>query len=335
MNVLMLSTDPRASDPDSPTGRRLAGYRSFADVRILVVTPNVFKVLREGKRLMTDWKPDIISSQDPFVTGLIALILARRAHARLQIQIHTDFAHLAYVWESPKHLIELLIARFVLPAADCIRAVSARAADGARGLTHAPVSVLPIRVTPPPPEALALPREFSRKPTFITVSRLTTEKRLDMAIRAIADVPEAELFIIGEGPLEARLIRLTKRMKLERQVHFLGWRSDPAPFYRHAAAFVQMSRYEGYGMAMMEAVLAGCPVITTDVGTVGDILPRAALFVIPGTTSALVRAMKEVVADPSTAKEKATRAKEIAERALMTEEEYHHAYAEALTTCLS
>lgn len=351
IKVLMLTTDRKIFEPGSKAAERIEGYRSFADVRMLLVTKDVPKALREGKHMLASWRPDVVSVQDPFVVGLIGWILAMRAGAPLHVQIHTDFMNPAYIYESLRHMIESLIARFVLIRASCVRVVSERIAKDARRLTRAPVSVLPIRVTLPESGSLTpsgtclregsqsftipIPPEFSEHcPTFITVSRLTPEKRVHLAIDALSAVPGAELCVIGEGRLRARLMARAHRRGVSSRVRFLGWVRDLAPYYAHAAAFIQMSRYEGYGVAAMEAALAGCPIITTDVGAVGEVFSRDSVRVVSGSARTLEEAMHSVLADLAT-KEKARKAAAEAARAVMGETEYHRAYARSLGACLS
>lgn len=319
MKVLMLSTDKHALDPGSATGKRLAGYASFATIKVLLVTKNIFKTLREGKKIINDFKPDVVSAQDPFFVGWVGLILARVAHAPLQIQIHTDFMNPAYIFESWRHIVESLIARIVLPRASCVRAVSERIAKDAQKFTKAPVSVLPIRVQGPP----TAPRAPSSPPLFITVSRLTHEKRIHLVIDALAHVPGATLAVIGDGPLRARLEARARNRGVMDRVHFLGWVDDLAPHYQRATALVQMSRYEGYGMAVMEAALAGCPIITTDVGVVGDVLPRDDVRIVTDVQS-LTTAMRGAIDSPRIPRPPR----------VLSEAEYYKAYATALTTCL-
>jgi glycosyltransferase involved in cell wall biosynthesis len=320
MKVLMLSTDRKMLEPGSKAAERLAGYASFADIKLLMVTKDFFKALREGKEMLRDFKPDVVSAQDPFLIGILGVLLAQKAKAPLQVQIHTDFMSPAYVWESPRHLVEALIARWVLPHASCVRAVSYRIAEETKRFTHAPVSILPIRVT----MGVPLPRDPVNPPTFITVSRLTREKRLHLVIDAVALVPGAELDIIGEGRLKGRLASRVQRLGLGDRVRFLGWVDDLAPHHARATAFIQMSAYEGYGMAMMEAALAGCPIITTDVGAVGDAVPRGDVRVVTDARS-LASAMTDTIQSPRVP----------ASPRVLSEAEYHSAYARALATCLS
>jgi glycosyltransferase involved in cell wall biosynthesis len=79
------------------------------------------------------------------------------------------------------------------------------------------------------------------------------------------------LFIVGEGRERGRLERMTRSLGLETCVVFLGERSDARALIGSAQAFIQASAYEGYGRTLIEAALARVPIITTDVGIVGEV----------------------------------------------------------------
>lgn len=53
-------------------------------------------------------------------------------------------------------------------------------------------------------------------------------------------------------------------------MHFVGWQQDPAPHYRGADILLVASRYEGYGRMFVEAAAAGLPIVSTDVGVIGE-----------------------------------------------------------------
>jgi glycosyltransferase involved in cell wall biosynthesis len=101
------------------------------------------------------------------------------------------------------------------------------------------------------------------------VGRLATEKNPATAIKALAAARaadhEAQLTILGAGPLENPLHSLVKKLGVEKSVVFAGWK-DPAEFLPEAELVLATSSYEGYGMSIVEALAAGVPVLSTDVG---------------------------------------------------------------------
>jgi glycosyltransferase involved in cell wall biosynthesis len=135
-----------------------------------------------------------------------------------------------------------------------------------------PISVLPIYVdTQRFADAIptsALLERFNRFDTkLLVVSRLEKEKNVALAIRAFAEgaPPESCLIIAGEGKELNALKQTAAHWKVSQRVFFEG-KADPAPYYKIADLLVVPSRYEGYGLAIVEALAAGTPVLSTDVG---------------------------------------------------------------------
>jgi glycosyltransferase involved in cell wall biosynthesis len=83
-------------------------------------------------------------------------------------------------------------------------------------------------------------------------------------LRLIEKGQEVKLLILGTGVLEKELKRQCDCMGLSDFIHFGGFVSDPAPFYRAAGLFVLSSAWEGFGNVIVEALAAGTPVISTD-----------------------------------------------------------------------
>ena len=68
---------------------------------------------------------------------------------------------------------------------------------------------------------------------------------------------------------------------LHGNVVFAGWSDDIVSYYKTADLFLLTSDYEGYGMTLIEAAAAGCPIVTTDVGAVGEIITKDNALVCP------------------------------------------------------
>lgn len=101
--------------------------------------------------------------------------------------------------------------------------------------------------------------------TFITVGRLNKEKNHEFLIKAfkIANL-DAELWIIGDGPLKNKLQKLVKGLKLEDKVFFLGIQKNIFDYLSKAHCFVLSSMHEGFPNVILEALSCGLPVISTD-----------------------------------------------------------------------
>lgn len=310
MKALFISNDPTIFDATSPARARMRAYAAaIGELHILSSVGEDAKEEQEGALFLhpvNAWKVfrvrtlatrahalvlkhsiEVVSAQDPFEHGLAALRAVGGTTAKLHVQVHTDFLSPWFVrsgnWRSPRVRMPFLnrwrrnVADRVLPAADGIRAVSARVKDSlvARYGARIPEpSVIPITVSPEVPERALLP---AHPFTFalIAVSRLEPEKRIEDILAAlrlvVAHYPMAGLFIVGEGSERGRLERMIRTLDLKKHVIFLGERPDAWALMGSAQAFIQASAYEGYGRTLIEAALAKIPIITTDVGIVGEV----------------------------------------------------------------
>lgn len=148
--------------------------------------------------------------------------------------------------------------------------------------------------------------EVVREPGLVVMmARLDQQKQLDHAIDAfaavVAAVPGARLEIYGRGVLEAELNRRIERLGLTGSVRLAGFTDDPAGVYRRASLSLLTSRYEGFGLTLVESLQQGCPVVSYDLAYgPADIVQdgRNGLLVPPGDKAELARAIIRVLGDP-------------------------------------
>lgn len=102
--------------------------------------------------------------------------------------------------------------------------------------------------------------------TILSIARLTKQKRLDRLVRAFAKVRTsgAKLLILGEGEDRAMLEDLVRELGLLDRVSMPGYRSDVTRALYEADLFVLTSDYEGLPAAVIEAMAANCPILSTD-----------------------------------------------------------------------
>ena len=355
----MLSTDAKIFAPGSAR-ERITSYGTIVDSLTLVIfsmgSPerinlaqnviairigggNKFIVFARGILILLKETKlrayDVVSSQDPFAIGLAALMVSYLRSIPLQIQVHTDCFSRAYRSESIRRFLEAFIARWVVSRASCVRVVSKRIARSVASMTLAPLSILPILVQPAR-AVLSVPAPHSGKYiTFLVVSRLTKEKQLGIAIEAIARVPLAGLIVVGDGSERNRLEKKVAELALSDRVQFVGWKDDRASSYQHADCFIQTSRYEGYGMALVEAALYALPLISTDVGVVGEtFIEGQEVLIADANTESFAAAIRKMVDDEAFRKAMGRRAREKALALVMPPHEYLRKYQEALKTCV-
>jgi glycosyltransferase involved in cell wall biosynthesis len=136
---------------------------------------------------------------------------------------------------------------------------------------------------------------------LLAVSRLTPQKGLDVAVRALPLLPqETVLVVLGEGPERTELERLAQELGVERRVFLLGRVPDVAAWLRRAALLVHPARWEGFGIAVLEAMLAGLPVVASNVSSVPELVVdgETGLLVAAGDASALAFAVAQALGRP-------------------------------------
>jgi GalNAc-alpha-(1->4)-GalNAc-alpha-(1->3)-diNAcBac-PP-undecaprenol alpha-1,4-N-acetyl-D-galactosaminyltransferase len=171
------------------------------------------------------------------------------------------------------------------------------------------------------PEAARDQKPAAREPLVLAVGRLGLEKGFDMLIpafaRATADRPEWRLLILGEGAERTNLETAVAELNLAPRVSLPGICSDPWPVYRRAAIFASSSRHEGFGIALCEAMAAGCAVIATDCPSgPREIVTDGVdgLIAHAGSVDAMARALRRLIEDRGLRTRLAANAPRVAER---------------------
>ncbi len=103
----------------------------------------------------------------------------------------------------------------------------------------------------------------------VMLARLDSQKRIPHAIASFAHVvkalPQARLEIYGQGPEAEALQQLIDELGLRANVTLAGYTKDPAAVYERASCSLLTSRFEGFGLVLLESLSHGCPVVSYDV----------------------------------------------------------------------
>jgi glycosyltransferase involved in cell wall biosynthesis/CelD/BcsL family acetyltransferase involved in cellulose biosynthesis len=174
--------------------------------------------------------------------------------------------------------------------------------------------------------------------SVINIARHDPVKGVDVLVSAMALLPDdVHLVQIGGGPQREALLELRDSLGLQDRVTFEGdvWETRPADRIADHDLFVLPSRLEGLPMTVMEAMLAGLPIVATDVGSVREAVRdgETGLVVPPGDPEALASAIVALRDDPERRREMGMRARRIAEElftAQSTADAYAELYAELL-----
>lgn len=206
------------------------------------------------------------------------------------------------------------LLRYILARADRILATSPRYAETSPYLRAVgdrvrivPLGVEVCRFATAEPDAAA---EWRRRlapdgvPLLLFVGKLRYYKGVDVLLRAMPGVPEARLAVVGSGPMGDEWRRLAAETGAADRIRFLGEVPDAAlPAVYHAAdVFVlpASARSEAFGTVLVEAMAAGLPLVTTDLGTGTSWVNRhgtTGLVVPPRDPAALATALTTLLAD--------------------------------------
>lgn len=132
---------------------------------------------------------------------------------------------------------------------------------------------------------------------FVTLGRLSPEKGHAKLLRAFAAIvetnPDCRLTILGDGPLRGDLQDLIQELSLEPNVLLAGLRLNPFPALQRSDCFVFSSDYEGQGLVVLEALILGKPVISTDVVGPRSVLENGHGLLVDNSIQGLIAGMED------------------------------------------
>jgi glycosyltransferase involved in cell wall biosynthesis len=153
----------------------------------------------------------------------------------------------------------------------------------------------------------AMARLARRGPVIGTLTQLRPGKGVETLLDALPRVhevhPDAQLAIWGDGTEREALRRRAVRLRIDDSVHFLGPTTDPLNIIAGTQVFAMPSLAEAFPYVMLEAMSMGCPIVSTDVGGVGEAITSGenGLLVAPGDSGALGDALVTLLDDPAAA----------------------------------
>lgn len=143
--------------------------------------------------------------------------------------------------------------------------------------------------------------------SFVTVGRLESDRRQDLLLRAFSlgceNLPaSASLTVVGDGSQRGRLEALSRQLGISERVRWTGWMADPTPELVKAETYLAPPFSpvpEAFGLAVLEAMLAGLPVIAESEGGVTDLVETGVTGVLVAPLEqAFASAMVAVAGDP-------------------------------------
>jgi glycosyltransferase involved in cell wall biosynthesis len=313
VRIVVHTWQPGAERFDEPfAGLRIYGTAS----RLRLQAPlEMVRLIRSFRR--DGWEADLVSCQTGYEEAPLAF-LAAGPRSRIQVQVHNDYFSEAFGGENLLHSLQRRVIRHALRRCDHARVVSLgirRALIESGDIAAERISVAPVPVAF---HGLA-PRPDPASPVVLFVGRLVTQKDLGLwcdTARAIhRKLPRARFWIVGQGPdralVEQRLADLGAAVRMFGAVAY----GDLPAVYAQASLFLLTSRYEGLGRVVVEAMLAGVPVVSTDIVGPQDLIEdRRTGRLVPRDAEALAEASIELLTDGPSAARCSAAARDWAER---------------------
>lgn len=250
---------------------------------------------RTVKRVLDDFRPDIIHDQTP---GPVALAVFRYAKKRDIPLVSTDHAYpdnltqqlkLPHVAKKPiNSMMNKYFVSFLKRSEYATMPTEQAVAD------LIPQKRKPFKV---PVEALSNGIDLSRftkgrankeiydeykipknKPIVLYIGRVDPEKSLDILMKAFIKahekVPDAHLIVVGDGSARSKLEGIIEKAGLDKNAHFLGRVvGDNLPqLYRTGTVFAITSKTETQSIVLMEAMASGLPCVAVDAGAVHELV---------------------------------------------------------------
>jgi glycosyltransferase involved in cell wall biosynthesis len=159
-------------------------------------------------------------------------------------------------------------------------------------------------------------KKYGIKNKYIfNLGSIEPRKNISGLIEAYAMLPnelknEYDLVIAGgKGWKNSGIYNMVKQLHLTEYIAFIGFvDDDDLPYlYNEASVFVYPSHYEGFGLPVLEAMACGCPVISSNISSIPEVVGEAGILINPTDTEELKENIKKVLVDVSLAKEMSRR----------------------------
>ncbi|MBX9654867.1 glycosyltransferase [bacterium] len=293
--------------------RDVFDYPCPADIPITILGKSrpwhVLRVIRRLQKLVREWSPDLVFSQLNYVSTVTGSALKGMGKtppwiARLAGNPDVEIRFPVLPWTRSSFERATYVAGCSEGASQSI--VSHLFVPPERVVTLP--NVVDVEWIGKSRDANAPFRSDGGAFVFVHAGRCVPQKNQSMLLDAfaLANIPRSELWILGVGPLHERLMAQAKKLGISERVNWVGFQANPYTYFRQADCFVLSSRYEGLPNVVIEAMLCGLPVISTDCpyGPADLIENRETGILTPlHDTGSLAQAMKQMAENRAEAKQ--------------------------------
>lgn len=252
---------------------------------------------RIAKKICRENKIDVITTQDPMLTGLVGYFLKRKFNIPLNVQLHGYYLDNKF-WLKDSKLFHIwnMIGKFVIKRADCVRVVSKIIGDDLTNKLGIPcerVVTFPVFMNIDKLKNVSTGQDIKEKyqdfdVIVLFVGALIKRKNVDSLLSAAIDVikkyPKTLFLIVGDGEEKTKLNKLSIKFGIEQNTKFEGKvaQSVLPGYYQACGLFVLPSKEDGWGRVVIEAIACGKPALVSDACGVSDVVIDAECgFVYP------------------------------------------------------
>lgn len=261
------------------------------------ISPSVdYSAYNEITQLIHDIKPDIIHTHSS-KAGILGRLAAKRLGVRNVFTAHGW----AFADGTPLTRKLIGIPTEYIAAKWCDRIITVSQADKDLAVKYKicrqeKITVVHNGITDIEQSPVA--KDQTRTPVLTMVARLAPQKNFIGLIDALSSIKEPYLLqIVGDGPDLEKVKRHAKQLAIDKNISFMGSRSDVPEILAETDIFILSSDWEGYPISILEAMRAGLPIICTRVGGTPEavINEKNGLLVSRGDTQALAFAISRLI----------------------------------------
>jgi glycosyltransferase involved in cell wall biosynthesis len=268
------------AEVDVVVGLGRGSMRSFLPHGIQVFdlnSPRMIRAVSGMAKYLKARKPDAVIAA--MTHSSAAAVLARKlagSKTKIIATEHSTMSQIVANTPGLKYRWMPMWSRWTLNSADAVVAVSAGVADDLSAQTGIRREAFHVIYNPVITDSLRSAANVSvehpwfqpgEPPVILAVGRLDKQKDFSMLVRAFREVRNrrpARLVILGEGPDRIRIEKAVQDAGLTQDVALPGAEQNPYKFMHRAAAFALSSKWEGFGVVLVEALALGLPVVATN-----------------------------------------------------------------------
>ena len=314
-DVTLLMLVPPTTQPFYPLDPRI----QLKSLDVASESTNLLTAIGNNWNRIQVLRRAIIASKPDVTIGFMNSVNVYTILACLRSNIPVIVSEHMYPGTNDANKIWQLIMKLTYRYADLVTVLTQNALPFYPAKAGYRTIVMPNPVVAPEPSVPGA--RLSHAPNLIAIGRLHPQKGFDLLLKAFhkihAKYPDWQLTILGEGAMRAELEQLRSQLKLVDRVHLPGLVSNVPTYLDRADLFVMPSRFEGFPMALCEAMAYGLPVLAADcLSGPRDIIEDGVNGVLVKTEDidALAAGLDKLMSDPAKRQQLAKNAPSILDR---------------------